>query len=88
MDHNNILSKVQEIRKKIGDEMKELSKVKPAEVKEEIENVKRFSKSIASKLIVQNSTLDAYLIQLKLDKTKRKRDYYEETKIDTINSRK
>ena len=39
MENQNILSKVQEIRKKIGNEMKELSKAKPADVKEEIDNV-------------------------------------------------
>ena len=48
----------------------------------------RLTKSIASKLIVQNSTLDAYLIQLKLNETKRKRENYEETIIDKLISKK
>ena len=51
-------------------------------------NVMRLTKSIASKLIVQNSTLDAYLIQLKLNETKRKRENYEETIIDKLISKK
>lgn len=73
--NQNIIKKVKEIKRKLLEGLSELDRIKPAEVGDQVENVICLSKGIISELIVQNSILDAYLVQerLNVDSIVRKR---------------
>ena len=73
--NQNIIKKVKEIKRKLLEGFSELDRIKPAEVGDQVENVICLSKGIISELIVQNSVLDAYLVQerLNVDSIVRKR---------------
>lgn len=65
--NQNLIKKIKDIKKKLLQGLNDLDQIKPAEVGEEIENVICLSKGIVSELIVQNSILDAHLVQARLN---------------------